>query len=229
MGISRRYPKCQGKAITVTWYCRYEGVNKLDNICDICGKQLKTEGGLKQHKILAHRGGKAHQTSLGLNNNSKEEKVQDSSKEEKVQDSSGTFEHLSKLFSGDRRGLLSPPITEAEQKKADLNSLRLSTVQTAQVLIELASLLHPEKMQEVIEEFKDEPDFRRILILDWLDQTYRSIGKVYNLEELLVRVLKKEAVTAGILSEDEELPEAPGTKLGPVLEELTSRISVPRR
>ena len=191
----------------------------MANICDICGKTLKTAGGLKQHKLLAHPG-EAQQTSLELNNNSKEERVQDSV---------GTFEHLGKLFSGDRRGLLSPPMTEAEQKKADLNSLRLSTVQTAQVLIELASLTHPEKMQEVIAEFKDEPDFRRILILDWLDQTYRSIGKVYNLEELLVRVLKKEAVSAGILAEDEELPEAPGTKLGPVLEELASRISLSRR
>ena len=192
----------------------------MANICDICGKTLKTAGGLKQHKLLAHPG-EAHQTSLGLNNTVKEERVQDSA--------AGTFEHLSKLFSGDKRGLLSPPMTEADQKKTDLNSLRLSTIQTAQVLIELASLTHPEKMQEVIEEFKDEPDFRRILILDWLDQTYRSMGKVYNLEELLVKVLKKEAVAAGILAEDEELPEAPGTKLGPVLEELASRISLPRR
>lgn len=200
----------------------------MSHVCDICNKPLKTAGGLKQHKRLAHPG-EAHQTSLGLNNSNKEEKVQDTNKEEKVQDTVGTFEHLGKLFSGDRRGLLSPPMTEAEQKKADLNTLRLSTVQTAQVLIELASLMHPEKMQEVIEEFKDEPDFRRILILDWLDQTYRSIGKVYNLEELLVKVLKKEAVAAGILAEDEELPEAPATKLGPVLTALADRVSLPRR
>lgn len=146
-----------------------------------------------------------------------------------MQGSESTFENLQNLFSGERRGLLSPPLTEEEQRKASLNTVRLSTVQTMQVLIQIASMTHPEKLQEAMEEFKDEPDFRRVVILDWLDQTYRSLGKVHNLSELLVKVLKKEAIEAGILAADEELPEAPGTKLGPVLEELAGRIATSRR
>ena len=187
--------------------------------CDVCGKSVKTQRGLKQHKTLAHHSeGQAQQSLLELNNNKKEEQMPNENPQ-------STFENLSKLFTDEKRGLLAPPPTEADQRKAGLNSVRLSIVQTMQVLIEIASLTHPEKMQEVIEEFKDEPDFRRILILDWLDQTYRSLGKVHNLNELLVKALKKEAVEAGILAKDEELPEAPETKLGPVLVKLATKIA----
>jgi len=186
-------------------------------ICDICGKRLKSKGGLKAHKRLVHSDVEGQQALLSQNSN-----------KEVTMENTDTFGKLSKLFEQGKRGLLSPPETEEEHKKAPLDSLRLSTIQTMQVIIEVAQVTHPEKMQEVLDEFKDEPDFRRVVMLDWLDQTYSSLGKVHSLSELMVKVLKKEAVEAGILTEGEELPEAPRTKLEPVLVELANRLA-PRR
>lgn len=195
--------------------------NKQDFICDICGKKLKTRGGLKSHKRLAHPEGEAQQSSLRLNNN-REVKMEQTQAQER-------FPNLLKLFEGDKRGLLSPPPTEEEQKVTAINLTRRSIVQTIQVLIEVAALLHPERLEAVLEEFKDEPDFRRILILDWLDWTYKSTGQVHVLEGIMIKALKKQAVDSGILAEDDELPEPPQTKLGPILEELASRIQPTRR
>lgn len=195
--------------------------NKEGFICDICGKKLKTGGGLKSHKRLAHPEGEAHQSSLKLNNNT-EVKMEQTQAQQR-------FPNLLKLFEEDKRGLLSPPLTEEQQKVADINLTRRSVVQTIQVLIEVAALLHPERLEAVLEEFKDEPDFRRILILDWLDWTYKSTGQVHVLESIMIKALRKQAIDCGILAKDEELPEPPQTKLGPVLEELASRIQPPRR
>lgn len=191
----------------------------MNSKCDICGKTLHTERGLKAHISQAHaQQGEAYQSSLIKNN----------TKEEEVLQTTENMEKLADLFKGQPGGLFQAPLTEDQQKSATLDSVRRTTVQTMQVLIEIATLLHPERLESLLTSFEEEPDFRRILILDWLDWTYRSYGQVHVLEGLMVKALQRQYIDSGILSDTEEIPEAPKTKLGPVLEELASRIQARR-
>lgn len=202
-----------------------EGKDKLGK-----SKTLLTdEEGLKSKKA----GGIEHvvedvqdRHTPGYNKNKKEVKM----KEEEEEVRKNTFQNLISLFGEERRrGLLEPPLTEEQQRIVAIDSIRRSIVQTMQVLIEIASLLHPERLEAVLEEFKEETDLNRIIMLDWLDWAYRSYGQVHVLQDMLVKTIRRQAIDVGILGENEQLPELPKTKLGPVLEELAGRITAARR
>lgn len=187
-------------------------------ICEECGRPFKNRAGLVVHTKFEHAETQLtkgeSQQSLNPNINKTEVKCQ-----------VATFDELRKMFEDKQQGVFAPPQTEEQVKVAGLDNTRKSIVQTMQVLIEVSALLHPEKLDALLAEFSDEPQFKQLLMLDWLDWVYRSYGQVHVLEDMMVKALKKQCVDTGILAEGEELPETPKTKLGPVLDQLAQRIN----
>lgn len=189
--------------------------------CDICGRILKNKAGLTAHKYHQHEKviNEQGESQLFLEQENKKKEIKT-----EMEESTNKFKDLREMFASEKASVFSSPKTDEEKKLDGINLTRHSIVQTMQVLIEVAALLHPEKLESALAEFEGEEDFKRMLILDWLDGVYRSYGQVHILEDMMVRALKRQLIDSGVLEASEELPEAPKTKLGPVLDELAQRI-----
>lgn len=177
--------------------------------CDQCGEILNRKADYEAHLI-------AHQQQ-------EEDMTQETEKEQDRSAYTLSEEVLSLFGATQPRGLLSPERTEDELVQDRLERFRHDVVRSMQVTIEVNRLTSPALLNELLNVLKDE-QLRQLVALDWFDRVYRSLSSLHQLEELNRLVLEKQARDAGILAEDQSLPEKPKTRLDDVLTALASRI-----
>lgn len=147
--------------------------------------------------------------------------------ETKPQDTtvSSIFERLLARYQPEeRRGIFSPPPSETELRRQAIQMAMQDILKEMELVVETSRLTHPEQLAVVLEEFKDEQDLRRIVMLDWLDRVYRSFSRLGLLHEYAERVLHKELSDLGILGPEEEPIQPPKGWIEPVLEHLAEQL-----